>query len=539
MCDYKSKYFDDSFRGEKKCPYRVLEHKDHTGNTFCIFHSKMKDKGVFFYQEFKKLYSEKSGHKFPGFVFPGNFNFQRLREETGSLVFINAIFAYASFLCDVDLREARFIGDRSTLFECAEFISKDSICFEGVVFKGKGWTSFDGALFSGTGVTSFRDAKFLSAQGTYFIGTRFSSDGGTSFERARFKTKTEISFRESQFSGNGGVYFDLATFLGDGYVTYHGTQFSNKKEILFVGTEFIGKGNNARIDSQYTGKEITDLNRMIQYSGNASAFLTNIKFNNPENVVFDAVDLSRVRFLWTDLRKINFKQVNWTSIGNKLRITTKLLGDDRFAVFDECFQRRCSEEGEDFFYDVQQLYDQLRLNYEETGRYHEAGDFFVGAMEMRRRGTKEKKTIRIVMYPYKLISLYGERPIRAFILLTLMPFLFTPLYLLSGLRLVQKAGVPGYSINYDNSILKVFWQFLETMTYEVLHFTCLDVGFINDIAQTLLYSLSNLVLGKVYTDLIPENGFTVFLTFIENALGITLLSLFLLSVNRKFRRTED
>lgn len=65
-------------------------------------------------------------------------------------------------------------------------------------------------------------------------------------------------------------------------------------------------------------------------------------------------------------------------------------------------------------WDVYRLYNQLMVNYTNAYRYHEAGDFYAGQMEMRRRENFENPLVRIGLWFYRLFSLFGERPGYAF-----------------------------------------------------------------------------------------------------------------------------
>jgi hypothetical protein len=159
----------------------------------------------------------------------------------------------------------------------------------------------------------------------------------------------------------------------------------------------------------------------------------------------------------------------------------------------------------DNHYNVYRLYNDLRLNYERTGRYHEAGDFFVGAMEMRRCGNFEKPLIRVLLHFYRLFSFYGERPVRAFTWLFGLWFGFAFVYTWVGIcRPIQ------------------------------------DVGYIRDVLNGLMVSLDVLALGKIrpFYDVI-KGPIVPVVKAIEMIFGALFLSLFLLAMNRKFRRTKD
>ncbi|MBN1883844.1 MAG: hypothetical protein JW885_16900 [Deltaproteobacteria bacterium] len=171
-------------------------------------------------------------------------------------------------------------------------------------------------------------------------------------------------------------------------------------------------------------------------------------------------------------------------------------------------------------YKTKQLYTQLSLKYETTGRYHEAGDFFIGEMEMRRKDEENENCFnKVILWLYKKISLYGERPARVLIYIFIPMILFTFPYFFWGLKTdnCDTENVINYACKFSTPT-KEFWT---------------------DLGNTLLYSISNFTLGRTFTDLIPANFFTACITIFENLVGIAIITLFVLSMNRKFRRIKD
>ena len=71
------------------------------------------------------------------------------------------------------------------------------------------------------------------------------------------------------------------------------------------------------------------------------------------------------------------------------------------------FPLRINRKGEKDHYPVYLLYNQLIKNYENTNRHHEAGDFFAGKMDMRRRGNLDRKFFPWIML---LKRLCDDRP---------------------------------------------------------------------------------------------------------------------------------
>jgi len=195
------------------------------------------------------------------------------------------------------------------------------------------------------------------------------------FTRAHFLC--DVYLLKAQFSGEGGTDFRGAQFSGEGEVLFYGKTFHNKNEADF----------------------------------------SRITIGDKAKITFDGVDLNRARFLITDLRRINFIEVDWTA---KKPDSSSYMG--RLKVYDETFQERGvvtrnvyrlwylfklwlfilkweaeeKEEGSRWrivqrkiavkiidrwkinepeekkrnHYEVYRLYNQLMKNYTDTNRYH-------------------------------------------------------------------------------------------------------------------------------------------------------------------------
>jgi hypothetical protein len=224
-------------------------------------------------------------------------------------------------------------------------------------------------------------------------------------------------------------------------------------------------------------------------------------FIKPETVIFKAVNLSHASFLNVEVIDVRFFQVNWESESDKR---------ERIRIYDE---RETNLQGEGKrranlekrYSGVSSLYKQLRVIYEGTGDYFRAGDFFFGEMEMRKKEHEEGLFIRLVLFIYRTVSAYGERPVIALRSLILVWLLFGAVY--ENIKLVP----------IDDHLARNYEYF-----------------------RGVILSFSNLTLGKVETSYVPANAyFELFLKGAEIIFGVVVLSLFLLAMNRKFRRTKD
>jgi hypothetical protein len=63
--------------------------------------------------------------------------------------------------------------------------------------------------------------------------------------------------------------------------------------------------------------------------------------------------------------------------------------------------------------------------------------------------------------------------------------------------------------------------------------------FWEDLVNTIHYSISNIAFGRFFTEFISGSGLSTFFTILENIIGVVLISLFILAMNRKFRRMKD
>ena len=206
----------------------------------------------------------------------------------------------------------------------------------------------------------------------------------------------------------------------------------------------------------------------------------------------------------TDLRKAEFVGVKWPEIINKkwpefIRKSWPIIGK-RFGVYDEIYEEDKSQI--DKYPHIEQLYRQLKQNYEDRKNYERAGDFHYGEKEMRRRNPETSWGLRLLLCLYWAVSGYGERYLR-------------PLIWAAGLLLVS-------------TFLYLWWGLLRVK----------DSGPIADCARmwkTGLYSLKVMILLK------PSNFEPIglggdFIYTFQSIVGPILLGLFALAIRQKLKR---
>jgi len=236
-----------------------------------------------------------------------------------------------------------------------------------------------------------------------------------------------------------------------------------------------------------------------------------VTLGKPERVEFQRVDVSTTRFLHTDLRRVNLTDVRW----HKKKDT------GRNMLFDEVSPDPKTGKLDHAL--VGQAYRRLRANYEENLQYSEAGDFYIGEMEMTRRAEKNifKK---LPLLFYKAISNYGESYYRPLCWIAAILLIFALLFMFAGIEPV--------SLDRDNQTADIINYRLDFCSIESFAPTWEKIG---DYRTSGLYTLSIffLVRDKKYTT-IDNWGHTLFV--LESVLSPVTLAFFLLALRRRFKR---
>jgi uncharacterized protein YjbI with pentapeptide repeats len=358
-------------------------------NGKCIFHleDKSDEEDKLFEEDFwKELKRMEEDDDIPvldftGFVFPDSISFKchKFKKPVD--------FSYAKFgLAD-------FIG---TWFTFAKFYNTK---FREVDFKN---AVFDVAavLHSEFGKADFLLADFNIA--AYFYETKFGEVrfAGATFDKAHFSAvkSNKAYFMDAHFDQ---AYFiniklDEANFTGANFknATFLSATFN---WVSFWKSEFFGSARFEETGFSSDEKVIPSKFR-------------DVKFHKPNEVVFRRVDLSNVSFLHTDVSEIEFSDVKWARKEGRF--------GSRNIVVDETL---IGKDPEVDYESVAQLYRRLRKNYESNYRFAEAGDFFIGEMEMRRLNVntrfKNKILRKIILWVkrnlsltawYKYLGYYGE-----------------------------------------------------------------------------------------------------------------------------------
>jgi len=458
-------------------------------------------------------------------------------------------FDPAFFQNGASFRETKFYS--AVLFNASQFGKpgcQGSFDFDRATF-------YKGACFNRAEFHT--EALFISAifygGPAEFMGTKFWK--GASFEDAKFLTPSTPNFYEAQFGGPetpAEVRFDGAGFRGGpsfvGVCFYGPVSFRDGRMAtasfqhakFFANAAFHGpvpkrtkKADKGEPDSNLKEKlkkallgyvTITPENAaeewLLSYYKNMIEEqlleleetpettlrlrdLTAVVFVQPKQVSFKRVDLSHCEFRDTDVRDVEFSDVTWPEVS-----TTPRCLHHRRAVYDDpCVHIARPPYDPAELAEAERLYRQLKKNYEEQRMYGEVGDFHYGEMEMQRLRLPRFWRIFSLLNLYRLLSGYGERYVRAGLILLLLLLLFGALMLCGSKEL---GWVPAWQ--------PLFW---------------FDPQFWRDYPRAFLLAL------QVATFQRPSNVDTLFgqvVATVELIMIPSQVTLFLLAIRRKFKR---
>jgi uncharacterized protein YjbI with pentapeptide repeats len=369
-----------------------------------------------------------------------------------------ASFTASTFKEEVRFTNAKFHGEanfmgasfQKSVFSISEF--KSSVTFHGSKFNEEAW--FHQTIFNIAYLGNIRFQKQVrffnvefSRQVTFdytefqgpalFIGSIFYGEtlfqqvvfrGGANFTRTIFNV---VSFPYTYFQGT--IAFVNCAFVGPAW-------FANVRPLKHNSVlMFIGDPDRAEPDVKQFCNKIDEMVKS-ELEKNWGKDL-----NQLETVIQRGkISLRMVLFKGTDVRGIQFLNVEW----DKKEVGPRCLRMKRNIIYDEKLIE--NSEGPPDYESVARIYWGLRHNYERSGRYADAGDFYISEMEMRRlqtappprKGSKPTvwkiihRTIsswgwwrRNLLSPlaiYKYLSLYGESYALAglWIIITIILFTF-------------------------------------------------------------------------------------------------------------------
>jgi len=419
--------------GKGWCKDFQTVYTDEQGKNYCVFHAPQGRKGISL-EAFNDLVcrrireAQKTGRgcNLSGTILDGDISFEHFNVEN-PLPAIN--FSGVTFSGVTDFKYATFGGD--ALFVNATFSGNTD--FKYATFSGDAF--FMNAAFGGK-----VDFMIVTFSGDAFFRNATFTDE-TIFARNKFKGSAnflEVVCSGDAFFGNATfseiANFERATFSGNaffGNTTFNG--IANFERATFSG--------NASFANSYIGED-----GKLYFTGNAlkkhHIFEGQASFealNLLGILKFEGVNLSKARFSDTDVRKVDFLNVNWREKGGRRFF-------DEIALFREIGADSENNEGEHerttlyadyldfkhwlksrFFYaeeygdrirKVGILYRRMKQKYKELHNEQEVSNWHYGEKEMFRKETPFRRYFPLSFsFLYWLSSGYGERYVRAGLML--------------------------------------------------------------------------------------------------------------------------
>lgn len=174
-------------------------------------------------------------------------------------------------------------------------------------------------------------------------------------------------------------------------------------------------------------------------SGVPSVVFSYAEFAKPSAVSFYKTYLGQALFYKCDVSKVGFSSVEWL-LRDKPQ---KRMVFEEVVEFEFANDLRPKEESKDKrdYGLIEELYQQLKKNYDERKDYWTAGDFHYGELEMKRLHSKRANPLARwwhrnlgLVALYRWANQYGESYVRPLLWLIGVLLLFTFLFPLAGLE---------------------------------------------------------------------------------------------------------
>lgn len=506
----------------------------------CLMHSKdpQKQSGPLFdafCSEFERILGDAGQYlaRFQRFVFPQ-------LDLAGRYIEAICLFVEATFTRDADFRKVTFTED--AYFAGAIFTQNANFC--SATFTQS--AVFDRSTFEHQ--VQFLEATF--AQEATFVETNFMEK--VQFHNAIFTKKADFfgtrfkqiavffgaTFNEGASFHSGtftqGAIFNVATFTQ--YANFSMTTFGQKADFMgatftlgaiFEGTKFdeeadwrecrfLGQANFRRTEFKSEDEETP------------SAVFSLAEFATPEDVVFDRVDLSQTLFVNCDVSEFWFtSSVQWA----------KRKGNRGLAVFEEKilldpkFSEMQKRYGPIDHGAVEQIYHQLKKNYDARLDYRKANELHFGEMEMRRL---EARNYSAFLNPWRWLrpwigpeawylraSDYGNSYVKPILWLFATLFMAATLFPIPGLEIQLPKPEP--ATTYLSA-----WNKQDTWTNN-----CWTEEKLFGNSFIAAVDSATFQRNPEYT---PSYPWGRVLAIVETLLTSTLFGLFLLAIRRQFRR---
>jgi hypothetical protein len=352
----------------------------------------------------------------------------------------NAYFESTHFIGAADFMNASF--NEGTLFGNAIF--DDKLILMNAIFAGP--IFFTNASIKGKAL--FEHAKFNNY--TNFHGSHFYEDAHFGWAKLNGLTW----FNE--------VIFDKATAFDnckiDGELECIQAVFNG--QVKFLRAEF--KDRSSFGDCVFRDTVNFD---HAWFSGRANfkgkTFYAACSFQNlsiAAKMRLEGVDCKQISFLDTDVRQIDFVNCNWLKTGRR-----RILFDEQVLPSNK------KERSPVALKKVESLYRKLKQKYKDEHDEAEVSVWHYNEKNMARQSLSRPRKFLGLTALYAYSSGYGERPVRAFIVLLLMLVGFSIALLICGLALPKGVetiyGITNCSLSNVLSVKSIGASFMNLLKY--------------------------------------------------------------------------
>lgn len=233
-----------------------------------------------------------------------------------------------------------------------------------------------------------------------------------------------------------------------------------------------------------------------------------------KNVVFKNINLTNFSFLFSKFDECLFIDCE---------IDLKNFIDERIYLefknpnenFDSNLKIAFDEQSAPTLKQILAMLRIFEVNFDKHKDFDLAGKFYQKRLELQKKNEKNLFK-KIILSSYEIFSGYGESYFRPIAWAFSFIVFFSLIYLMTGIVYFES----------DNSSVLI----------NRLH-TEYSYNIINDFACSLLYSLNSSTPFRQILEIVkPANGLTSFFSILQTLVQTSLLALFIVALNRKFKR---
>lgn len=444
------------------------------GEDCCILHSASSEKNPDEFKTAMYKHRDKKGFTFRNFIFPIPISFDN-ETITREFDLSDAEFREPATFLNATFKSgrARFAGAkffRGATFKLAKF--PEGVSFTSCQFEtGKGGNiDFSEVTFEGR--TSFRETIFKSGASFHLSTFEFVDFEGATFEK-------DVSFHDCRFDGDcvfrakfvGGARFELAKFSGE--ADFASSAFESTA--IFTKSQFRSRAIFAPVRDE------------VLFIRCPEVRFNSVILDRSDLTVFRDANLTKASLLHTDVTKVFFSSVTWPK---------------RFVLWDDA--KTANEKMRRPHGALEQLYRQLKVNYQSRGDYPGGGGFHYNEKKLRRESLSPRKGDWWLLSLYKWLGGFGERAL-------------PPALWFFGVLCVAAGAYSVFGLVDDNGAM-ISW-----------------CGGVEDCLRALGYSLQVSFFSRP-SDLKPAGFAGYMVQVVQSIVGPILLALLALVVRQKVKR---